>query len=246
MRIQKLLSRAGVASRREAETLMLEGRVSVNGALATTLGARVDPERDVVEVDGRRIRMAAVRWIALNKPVDTLVTRADPHGGRTVYDCLRPEHATLRYVGRLDRETEGLLLFTNDGELAHRLLHPSAGVEREYRVGLRGRAGPEVVRTVTGGVVLDDGPARALRAGHLGDEPEGSVLRLVLSEGRKREVRRLMSAAGHSVRWLRRERFGPVRLGSLPAAAWRELTPGELAALRRAAGGAGGEVPGAY
>lgn len=245
MRIQRFLSRAGIASRREAETLMLEGRVSVNGAPATTLGARVDPERDVVEVDGRRIRADAARWIAFNKPVGTLVTRADPHGGRTVYDCLPAEHAVLRYVGRLDRETEGLLLFTNDGELAHRLLHPSSGVEREYRVGLRGRAGPDVVRTVTSGVELDDGLARALRAGHLGDEPEGSVLQLVLSEGRKREVRRLMSAAGHSVRWLRRERFGPVRLGSLPAAAWRELTPGELAALRRAAGGAGGDVPGA-
>src|SRR5688572_4908255 len=115
---------------------MQQGRLRVNGAAVTTLGAQVDPERDVVEVDGKRVRIDAPRWIALHKPSGTLTTRCDPHGGKTVYDILPEEHSALRYVGRLDRDTEGLLLLSNDGELVHLLTHPSSGVEREYHAGV--------------------------------------------------------------------------------------------------------------
>jgi 23S rRNA pseudouridine2605 synthase len=236
VRIQKLLSRAGVASRRAAEALMQEGRVRVNGVAVTTPGARIDPERDVVELDGKRVRVDAPRWIALHKPAGVLTTRADPHGGRNVYDLLPPEHTALRYVGRLDRETEGLLLLSNDGELVHALTHPSSGIEREYHAGVEGRPGAEALSALTLGVDLDDGPARALRARRLDDEPEGGVLALVLAEGRKREVRRLLEAVGHRVRWLRRVRFGPIRLGELQRGHWRALAPDEVEALEAAVG----------
>ena len=231
MRIQKLLSRAGVASRREAESLMQQGRVRVNGAAVTTLGTQVDPDRDVVELDGKPIHVEVARWIALHKPAGVLTTRGDPHGGRTVYDVLPAEHAALRYVGRLDRETEGLLLLTNDGELMNRLLHPSSEVEREYHAGVYGFPSSQVLSALTLGVELDDGPARAERARRLDDDGEGGVLALVLAEGRKREVRRLLEAVGHRVRWLRRVRFGPIRLGELPRGAWRELSSEEVEAL---------------
>ena len=234
MRIQKLLSRAGVTSRRAAESLMQQGRVRVNGKAVTTLGAQVDPDHDVVEVDGERVRIDAARWIALHKPAGVLTTRTDPHGGRTVYDLLPPEHRTLRYVGRLDRETEGLLLLSNDGELLHRLTHPSSEVEREYHAGVEGMPDAETLGALTLGVELDDGPARALRAKRLDDEPEGAVLALVLGEGRKREVRRLLQAVGHRVRWLRRVRFGPIRLGKLPRGRWRALAEDEVEALAAA------------
>lgn len=235
VRLQKVLSGAGIASRRAAEQLILQGRVRVNGATVTELGTRVDPERDLVEVDGRAVGRAEVRWIAFHKPSGTLTTRSDPHGGSTVYDVLPPELRSLAYVGRLDRETEGLLLLSNDGDLAHRLTHPSSEVEREYHAGVVGALRPDALRNLTLGVDLDDGPARALRARALPEEPSGGVLSLVLAEGRKREVRRLLEAVGHPVRWLRRVRFGPVRLGELRRGAWRELRADEVEALREAA-----------
>ncbi len=215
---------------------MREGRVHVNGHPVTTLGTRVDPDRDAVEVDGRRVSIQATRWIILHKPAGALTTRADPRGRRTVYDLLPPEHAALRYVGRLDLDTEGLLLLTNDGELAHRLLHPSSAIEREYRAEVRGLPSDDTLRALTRGVELDDGPARALRARVLEEQPEGGVLALVLAEGRKREVRRMLEAVGYPLRWLRRVRFGPVRLGELPRGAWRDLAPAEVEALRNAIG----------
>lgn len=236
MRIQKLLSRAGVASRRKAEELMVQGRVRVNGEVVTTLGARVDPERDVVEVDGRRVEKDPPRWIALHKPAGTLTTRSDPEGRRTVYALLPKELRRLRYVGRLDMDTEGLLLFTNQGDVAHGLLHPSSEVEREYEAGVEGRVASDTVRRLTRGVDLEDGPARALRASVVRSEPAGDVVALVLVEGRKREVRRMLDAVGHPARWLRRLRFGPVALGDLPLGAWRELDETEVAGLRGAAG----------
>jgi 23S rRNA pseudouridine2605 synthase len=234
VRIQKLLARAGVASRRAAESLMVQGRVRVNGVAVTTLGARIDPDRDVVEVDGKRVRVDAPRWIALHKPAGLLTTRSDPHGGRTVYALLPEEHAALRYVGRLDRETEGLLLLSNDGDLLNRLLHPSSELEREYHAGVHGFPSSDTLSALTLGVELDDGPARALRARRLDDERDGGVLALVLAEGRKREVRRLLEAVGHRVRWLRRVRFGPIRLGELPPGRWRELDAAEVESLHAA------------
>ena len=215
---------------------MREGRVRVNGTVVTTLGARVYPDQDVVEVDGQQVQAGPARWIVFHKPKGTLTTRSDPHGGRTVYDLLPAELSTLRYVGRLDRDTEGLLLLANEGELVHRLLHPSSGVEREYHAGVAGPLSADALRRLTLGVELEDGPARVLRARALEEEPYGGVVALVLARGRKREVRRLLGAIGHQVRWLRRVRFGPIRLGDLPPGDWRQLTTVELEALRAAPG----------
>ena len=215
---------------------MREGRVRVNGAVVTTLGARVDPDQDVVEVDGQQVQARPERWVIFHKPAGTLTTRSDPHGGRTVYDLLPAELSTLRYVGRLDRDTEGLLIFANEGELVHRLLHPSSAVEREYQAGVVGPLFADALKRLTLGVELEDGSARVLRARALEGESDGDVLSLVLARGRKREVRRLLGAIGHKVRWLRRVRFGPIRLGDLPRGGWRDLTAVEIEALRASPG----------
>jgi 23S rRNA pseudouridine2605 synthase len=229
-----------VASRREAEALMRAGRVRVNGEVVSTPGARVDPTRDKVELDGRTVEVARQRWVLFHKPAGTLTTRKDARGRRTVYDLLPPEMRTLRYVGRLDRDTEGLLLLTNAGDVAHRLLHPSGEVEREYHAGVVGRPDVRAQRRLLSGVELEDGPARAAAVRTLEPEPRGGVLAIVLIEGRKREARRLLDAVGHPVRWLRRVRFGPQALGTLDPGAWRELTAAEVARLVAASRGRGG------
>jgi 23S rRNA pseudouridine2605 synthase len=216
---------------------MEQGRVRVNGEVVTSFATRVDPERDVIEVDGRPVTARQrVRWIAFHKPADAITTRTDKHAGRTVYDILPAELRPLHYVGRLDKDTEGLLLLSNDGDVTHGLTHPSSEVEREYHAGVAGQPTQDVLARLTLGVELHDGPARAVRARRLADEPEGGVLALVLAEGRNREVRRLLEAVGHPVRWLRRVRFGPIRLGDLPRGEWRELGEDEVDALREVAG----------
>jgi 23S rRNA pseudouridine2605 synthase len=235
VRVQKLLSRAGVASRREAESLMLQGRVRVNGQVVTTLGTRVDPERDRVELDGRAVETREARWVAFHKPPGLLTTRGDPRGRPTVYQSLPVELAALRYVGRLDRDTEGLLLLSNDGDWMHRVLHPSAQVEREYEAEVEGEPDRGTLARLTRGVELDDGPARALDARLAGRRDGRAVVDVVLGEGRKREVRRLLAAVGHPVTRLVRVRFGPVLLGDLPAGAWRDLGEDEVRALKRRA-----------
>ena len=230
IRLQKLLSRAGSASRREAERLILEGRIRVNGHVVTELGVRVVPGRDVVELDGQPVadrEDEASTWVAFHKPVGVLTTRRDPHGGPTIYDVLPRELARLKYVGRLDRDAEGLLLLTDDGDAAHRLQHPSGDVEREYHVEAAGTVGRDDIARLLEGVALGDGPAQARRAGLIEAGPITSTLTLVLTEGRKREVRRMMSAIGHPVLKLRRIRFGPVRLDDLEPGAWRPLTTRE-------------------
>lgn len=236
IRLQKFLSRAGVASRREAESLMAQGRVRVNAEVAVTPGTKVEPGRDRVELDGRLVRWDPIRWIALNKPRGTVTTRKDPRGRDTVYGLLPKDARRLRYVGRLDRDTEGLLIFTNDGDASHALLHPSSEVPREYRALVRGVPGKDALSALSRGVELDDGPARAEQVRLLKEVRGGALLTLVLREGRKREVRRLLEAVGHPVRRLRRIRFGPLELGGLETGGWRELTPGEVRALRRAGG----------
>ncbi len=234
-RLQKLLARAGLASRRGAEALIVSGRVRVNGRTATVLGTRVRPDRDEVRVDGVRVRPDPIRWAMLNKPTGFLTTRRDDRGRATVYDLLPASLGSLMHVGRLDRATEGLLLFTNDGELAHRLAHPSGEVEREYRAWVAGTPSSRALRRLVSGARLEDGFARAVRARVLERGPRGGLLELVLAEGRKREVRRLCRAVGHPVRRLERVRFGPVALTGLARGAWRELTAAEAAALESCA-----------
>jgi len=237
MRLQKYLSRAGAASRRQAEHLIEGGRVQVNGEVVTVLGSRVDPERDQVALDGRPVELLAPRFIVLHKPPGVLTTERDMRGRRTVYDVLPEDMVGLRYVGRLDLPTEGLLILTNDGDLASRLLHPSAEVEREYEATVKGVVSAETLKRLTTGVDLEDGPARALRAATLERLERSSRISLVLTEGRNREVRRMLRAVGHEVLALLRIRFGSLELGGLGRGEWRELTEDEVLALRVCARG---------
>lgn len=232
MRLQKYLSRAGVASRRAAETIIAEGRVRVNGEVVSEMGTTVDEERDVIEVDGRRVGIGAAVWLALHKPPGYITTRRDPGGRATIYDLLPPEHHGLFYVGRLDYESEGLVLLTNQGDVANRLAHPRYEVERIYEVVIEGRPDSATEKRLRFGVHLDDGVARVARLDRLGRETgHATKLRVVMLEGRKREVRRLFDAVGHPVRRLLRTGFGPVTLGELKPGAWRPLTDREMRAL---------------
>lgn len=232
-RLQKFIARAGVASRRRAEVLIVSGRVRVNGRPATVLGTRVRPEVDEVVVDGVRVQPGPARWVMLNKPAGFLTTRHDDRGRDTVYDLLPESLRGLVHVGRLDQATEGLLLFTNDGEVANLLAHPRYRVEREYRARVARTPSAAVLRRLVTGVKLEDGVARARRARVLARDPPCAVLELVLTEGRKREVRRMCRAVGHPVRRLERVRFGPVRLRGLARGEWRELGKAEMAALEK-------------
>ncbi len=235
MRIQKFLSRAGVASRRKAEVMVLEGRVRVNGTVLTELGSAVDPTLDQVEVDGNAVHLPEARWIRFHKPAGVLCTSVDTHGRRTIYDVLPDEHSSLRYVGRLDLETEGLLLLTNDGDVANRLQHPRHQVEREYEVCVEGVPSEKDIARLRAGVMLDDGLARPVRVEVVAPVKECGNLTLVMTEGRKREVRRLMYVVGFPVVTLRRVRFGPVKLGDLASGEWEVLSPHDVAALGKCA-----------
>lgn len=224
MRLQKFLSRAGVASRRAAEDLIRAGRVRVNDAAVTELGTRIDPERDRVQVDGREVRAQPVEWLALHKPSGYVSTRRDPQGRPTIYDLVPASAGRLFYVGRLDVDSEGLILLTNDGDSAHRMLHPRYQVERVYEADVSGDPVAPTLDRLCAGIELEDGFARARAAERLG---HGRV-RITLTEGRKREVRRLLAALGHPVRRLVRVRYGPVSLGTLPPGEWRRLRAPEI------------------
>ncbi len=231
VRVQKFLSQSGRASRREAERLMLAGRVRINGEVITELGARVVPGKDQVEVDGQLVTEAEVRWLLFHKPSGVMTTRKDPHGERTIYDILPRDASGLRYVGRLDVDTEGLLLMTNEGDVLHGLTHPSRQVEREYRATVAGVPSRDSLRRLESGVDLDDGPAQAARAWIVDRQGDNGVVGLILTEGRNREVRRLMSRVGHEVSRLVRVRFGPIELGDLAPGAWRPLSSTERGRL---------------
>lgn len=228
IRLQKFLAQAGVASRRSSEELITGGRVSINGRIATELGVRVQPSDDV-RVDGKRIRSAPSQWFALHKPRGYMSTRSDPQGRRTLYDLVPPPMRRLFYVGRLDFDSEGLVLLTNDGDTAHRLLHPRYGIDREYDVELKEQVDDAALEALRRGVQLDDGRARA----HTVRRKGGRRVVLTLREGRKREVRRMFAELGYEVVRLRRVRYGPIRLGDLPVGEYRALDARELESLRR-------------
>src|SRR5437867_1778939 len=234
-RLQRTLARAGFGSRRSSEDLIREGRVSVNGRVAV-LGDRVDPSRDVVEVDGRRASVdPGLRYLALHKPAGVTTTLRDPHA-ETDLGAYLPTDVRVFPVGRLDRETEGLLLLTNDGELANRLLHPRHGVEKEYLAEVEGTPTTQQIARLRRGVELDDGPARAVAARSIARSGGKGAIRVVMAEGRKREVRRMLAAVGLPVRRLIRLRVGPVGLGRLRPGERRDLTTSEVRDLYRAAG----------
>ena len=236
-RLQKLLAAAGVASRRHSETLITGGRVRVDGQVVTTLGTRVDPERQQIAVDGRLVHFATPEYIVLNKPAGYVTTAFDPQGRPTVFDLL-PPGPRLFPVGRLDRDSEGLLLLTNDGEIAFRMTHPRFGLEKEYHV-WTDLPQPDQLRRLAGGVLLDDGWTAPAAVHTLSQGREGAVIAVVLHEGRNRQVRRMCEAIGHPVRRLVRTRIGPVADRGLAPGAWRRLEPGEVRALYAATGDAG-------
>lgn len=233
VRLQAFLARSGVASRRAAEEMISHGRVEVNGETVTAMGLTVVPGVDRVEVDGEEIHVAPTTWLALHKPKGYVTTRIDPYGRRTVYDLLPEKYHGLFHVGRLDRDSEGILLLTNDGELANRFLHPSHEVTKEYDVIVTGKPSDGALRQLVEGVELEDGVAHAESAKLMGPAGNGlSRLKLVLGEGKKREVRRMMTALGHEVTRLVRRRFGPVELGELPKGKYRIVAPEELSHVR--------------
>jgi 23S rRNA pseudouridine2605 synthase len=234
-RLHKVLARAGVGSRRVCEDLIADGRVTVNGEVAI-LGRRVDPLTDEVQVDGALIVVdSTLVHYLLNKPAAVVTTASDPQGRPTVVDLVPPEPRVFS-VGRLDADTEGLLIMTNDGQLAHRLAHPRYGVEKEYVAEVRGHPAPRVVRALREGVELEDGRTAPARVSLVSP----SVLRITIHEGRNRQVRRMCDAVGHPVVRLVRTRIGPIADRRLAPGRWRPLTPEEVAALARAAGSSGG------
>lgn len=231
-RLQRALARAGFGSRRSCEELISAGRVKVNGNLAT-LGDKVDPTRDVVVLNGATVNLdPSVRYLALHKPVGVVTTMRDPQGRRDIREFV-PEEPRVFPVGRLDLDSEGLLLLTNDGDLAEALTHPRYGVEKEYLVEVEGRPTPKHLGALRRGVDLDDGPARAKSVRIVDARGARGQLALVMTEGRKREVRRLLEAVGLPVRRLVRVRIGPINLGRLPAGAVRDLTADEVLSLAK-------------
>ena len=238
-RLQKILARAGYGSRRACEQLILQGRVRVNGEIVTQLGTQADPTRDVIEVDGRRVQFPEGHtYILLHKPAGVATTRRDPHARWTVMHCLQGVSANVFPVGRLDADTTGALLLTDDGDLAYRLTHPRYGVPKTYLVEVRGKVEPHALQQLRQGVPLEDGlsaPAQAKQVRYHPDH-QTTLLRLTLHEGRKRQVKRMCQAVGHAVVRLHRERFGPLAVRNLPPGAWRYLTSQEVAALKRTVG----------
>lgn len=230
-RLQKVLSRFGVASRRAAEGLITSGRVAVNGRTVRELGSRVVAGRDEITLDGERVRQHQRRIVlVLNKPAGTLCSERDPEG-RPLVHHLVPDDQALRSVGRLDFNTEGVLLLTNDGQLSDRLSHPRNGVQRVYEARVRGIPNDTVIERLVRGVTLDDGPARVEYARVVKKTDRNAWLQLALNEGRNREVRRLLERVGHPVMRLRRISFAGVTAEGLDPGRWRELDEAEVAAL---------------
>ena len=248
-RLQKVLAHAGVASRRACEGLIAAGRVSVDGAVVTDQGVRVDPAAQVIRVDGSRIVADPdVLTVVLHKPAGVVTTMADPDGRPTVAEFARrhlqahagdiayPERVRLVHVGRLDTDTEGLLLLSNDGELAHRLMHPGYEIPKTYVAIVSGRVEPWAARKLRRGIELEDGPARADRVTIKDSGPAGSIVEITLHSGRNRIVRRMLDAVGHPVTRLVRTRLGPLGIGGLGPGRMRRLSGEEIAALQREVG----------
>jgi len=237
VRLQKVLAGAGLGSRRACEDLIAAGRVSVGGAVVRELGMRVDPATAVVHVDGLRLQLdPTLVTLALHKPVGVVSTMRDPHGRPSLEGYVADRSERLFHVGRLDAETSGLLLLTNDGDLAHRLTHPSYEVPKRYVATVEGRVERGLVRRLKAGVDLEDGPVRVDEVKVLETRPQSSIVELVLHEGRNHIVRRLLAEVGHPVTALARTQVGPIRLGTLRPGQTRVIKGSELGALMSAVG----------
>jgi 23S rRNA pseudouridine2605 synthase len=233
-RIQKILAKAGIASRREAERMVVEGRVSVNGKVVETLGFKADPSKDHIKVDGRRLAPFEPKVILLlNKPRGYLSTVKDPKGRPTVLDLLKHLKWRIYPIGRLDFDAEGLLLFTNDGDLTHLLSHPRFSIPKTYLVKVTGVPEEKKLMRLKRGVMLEDGGAKAVSCSLLRQREKNSWLRIVVKEGRNHLVKRMFSAIGHTVLKLKRIEYGPIQLGGLGFGQFRYLTPAEMEKLKK-------------
>jgi 23S rRNA pseudouridine2605 synthase len=235
-RLQRAMAAAGFGSRRECETLITEGRVEVDGTIVNKLGTKVDPFAQKIFVDGQKLSMPRHKYFVLNKPPGVVSTSKDPSGRLRVIDLIKTEQRVYN-VGRLDQSSEGLILVTNDGDLANQLTHPRFGIEKTYLVQVQGTPTAEKLKSLVAGVYLAEGKARVSNIKFKRRSKDTSWLEIVLDEGRNREIRRLLARVGHKVLRLRRIAIGPLRLGDLPVGAHRELTPMELKSLRNAVSG---------
>jgi 23S rRNA pseudouridine2605 synthase len=237
IRLQKLLAQSGVASRRKCEELMLDGHVEVDGEVVTRLGTKVDPHTAVVRVDGKRLPPISPHvYLVLNKPTGVVSTMSDPEGRRNLGDLVADRPERLFHVGRLDTDTSGLLILTNDGDFAQRLAHPSYEVDKTYVAEVEGELHKGVIKQLLAGVTLDDGPvtvssARIVSGSHGRNAHDRTIVELVIHEGRNRIVRRLLAHVGHPVTRLTRTQIGPVQLGRLGLGEMRELSLDELGEL---------------
>lgn len=232
-RLQRVLAAAGFGSRRASEVMIEEGRVEVDGKIVTALGTRVDPATSKIRVDGVLLRSKRRRYFAVHKPAGFVTTHRDPAGRPRVVDLV-PKGEELFPVGRLDRASEGLILVTNDGELANQLAHPKFGVEKIYRVLVAGHPSADALEKLRQGVRLAEAWVKASRLKVVGKQHQATILEMALKEGKNREIRRMAAQIGHKVLKLRRIAFGPLRLGTLPVGAARELTAAEIVALKDA------------
>ena len=236
IRLQKLLAQSGVASRRRCEELMLAGEVEVDGEIVTRLGTKVDPRTALIRVSGKRLPPVSDHvYLVLNKPRGVVSSMSDPEGRRTIADLVADRPERLFHVGRLDTDTTGLLLVTNDGDFAHRMAHPSYEVDKTYVAEVEGEVYKRTLKRLLEGVELEDGPVTVSRARLVATAKDKSIVELVIHEGRNRIVRRVLDHVGHPVRRLTRTQFGPVSLGTLPVGETRELTLDELGELLEAA-----------
>ena len=231
VRLQKFLAEAGVASRRASEQFILTARVTVNGKVVSELGAKVDPARDQVMVDGKLVRPKKKLYVALHKPAGCVCSRQDERGRRTIYELLPPEWSNVQSVGRLDYDTEGLLLLTNDGELSLRLTHPRYGVKKIYEATVEGCAEQDQIEAFKRGIWDEGELLRAQRAQILTATKRRSVIEMELTEGKNREVRRMCAAVGLMVEHLVRTQVGKIKLGELRVGRWRTLTETEIKTL---------------
>ena len=236
IRLQKLLALAGVASRRRSEELMLAGLVEVDGEVVTRLGTKVDPRTAVIRVEGRRLPPVSEKvYLVLNKPRGVVSTMSDPEGRRSLGDLVADRPERLFHVGRLDTDTSGLLILTNDGDFAQRMAHPSFEVEKTYVAEVEGEVFRRTVKQLLEGVVVEDRAVDVRRAREVEATAQRSIVELTIHEGRNRIVRKLLAEVGHPVRRLTRTAIGPVRLGRLAVGGLRELSPAELGELLDAA-----------
>ncbi len=232
-RLNKLLAHAGVASRRQCDEMIRAGRVRVDGDVVHDLGTKVDPDKQRVSVDGHPVKLERLVYWLLNKPRGVVCTNSDPAGRTRAIDLVPHVEQRVYTVGRLDENSEGLLLLTNDGDLAFRLMHPRFGVEKTYLVQVQGSPSPADLKQLLHGVWLSEGKVRARRIKRLKRQGESTWLRIVLSEGKNREIRRMLAKLGHKVLTLKREAIGPVKLDRLPKGKSRRLSLPELKLLKQ-------------